>query len=48
MRAGGHKRQVFLFITAILLPAAEVIVLGARIICQERELAGKRTADERR
>jgi hypothetical protein len=48
MGAGRRKRQVFLFVTAIVLPAAVLIGLAARIIGQERELAGKRAADDRR
>src|SRR6266568_4838091 len=48
MGASRRKRQVVLFVTAILLPAAVLIGLAARIIGQERELAGKRATDERR
>jgi Histidine kinase-, DNA gyrase B-, and HSP90-like ATPase/His Kinase A (phospho-acceptor) domain/Tetratricopeptide repeat len=47
MRDGGHKRQILLFTTAILLPAGTLIGVAARSIHQERELAGKRVADER-
>src|SRR5437016_1636842 len=48
MQVGRHKRQVLLFVTAILLPTAVLPGLGARMIRQERELAGKRATDERR
>src|SRR6266581_781815 len=48
MRAGRHQRQVFLFVAALLLPAAVLIGLAVRIIGQESELAGKRTDDEHR
>ena len=48
MRAGRHKRQIFLFVTALLLPAAVLIGLTVRFIGQESELAGKRADDERR
>ena len=47
MRMGGYKRQILLFVLAILLPAAVVIGLAARLIHQEGELVSKRTADER-
>jgi len=47
MRAGGHKRQILLFITAILLPGCTLIGLAARSIHQERELIEKRADDER-
>jgi signal transduction histidine kinase len=47
MRARGHKRQILLFIAAILMPAGALIGLAVRSIHQERELIGKRAADER-
>jgi signal transduction histidine kinase/tetratricopeptide (TPR) repeat protein len=48
MAANGHRRQVLLFLVAIILPCVVLVVLGLRIIAQERELDEKRAADERR
>lgn len=48
MRITRHRRQILLFLIAILLPAAVLIALGARTIGQERELAAKRITDRRR
>jgi hypothetical protein len=45
MRVTRHKRQIFLFLAAILVPAAVLIVLAGRIMLQEQELASKRAAD---
>jgi tetratricopeptide (TPR) repeat protein len=42
-----HRRQVLLFLIAILLPACVLIGLGGRTIIQEREVAIKRAADRR-
>ncbi len=47
MRVTRHKRQIFLFLIAILVPAAVLIVLTGQIIRQEQELATKRAADQR-
>jgi signal transduction histidine kinase len=43
-----HRRQVSLLLAAIILPCVVLVVLGIRIIGQERELREKRVADERR
>jgi len=43
-----HRRQVLLFLAAILLPCAALVFLGLRLIVQERELGAARLADERR
>jgi signal transduction histidine kinase len=48
MRVTRHRRQILLFLTAILLPASVLIGLGSLTIVQERELAIKRVADRRR
>ena len=48
MAAYGHRRQVLLFLVAIILPCAVLVVLGLRIVAQERELREKRLGDERR
>ena len=47
MAVYGHRRQILLFVAAILLPCAVLIALGLRMIAQERELAESRLADER-
>jgi anti-sigma regulatory factor (Ser/Thr protein kinase) len=44
----AHRRQVVLFLAAILLPCAALVVLGVRLVIQERELADARLDDERR
>ena len=43
-----HRRQVLLFLAAILLPCAALVFLGLRLVFQERELAAARVTDERR
>ena len=48
MVAHGHRRQVSLFLVAVLLPCVVLVLLGLRIVEQERELGAKRLADERR
>jgi hypothetical protein len=42
-----YKRQVFLFLAAILVPATMLVGLASRILYQDRELAAKRAADQR-
>jgi hypothetical protein len=48
MRVTRYKRQVFLFLAAILVPAAVLVGLASRILYQDRGLAAKRAADQRR
>src|SRR4051812_13527384 len=48
MEPRRRKRQLVLFLTAILLPAVLLIGLTVRVLRQEVELADKRTADDRR
>ena len=48
MQVTRHKRQIFLFLIAILVPAGVLIGLTARILFQDRELAVKRAGDQRR
>ncbi|MGH9391046.1 MAG: tetratricopeptide repeat protein, partial [Vicinamibacteria bacterium] len=48
MARRGHRRQILLFLGAVLFPCLVLIALGLRITEQERELADKRAADERR
>src|SRR6202034_1497127 len=47
MRITRHKRQIFLFLVAILVPAGVVVGLAGRIVYQDRELAAKRAVDQR-
>ena len=42
-----HKRQILLFLAAILVPAGVLIGLASRIMYQDRELAAKRVIDQR-
>ena len=48
MAAQRHRWQVLFFLVAIILPCVVLVVLGLRMVAQERELAEKRLADERR
>ena len=48
MAAHGHRRQVLLFLAAIILPCTVLVALGLRIVAQERELGEKHQADQRR
>ncbi len=48
MKVEGHRKQVVLFLIAVLLPVILLVALTLRIVNQERELALKRVADERR
>jgi signal transduction histidine kinase len=43
-----HRRQVLLFLAAILLPCAALVGFGVRLLVQERELDAARRGDERR
>ena len=43
-----HRRQVLLFLVAVVLPCTVLVALGVFIINQERELREGRLADERR
>jgi hypothetical protein len=47
MKAEGHRKQVALFLIALLLPVTVLVGLTLRMVRQERELALKRAADER-
>jgi signal transduction histidine kinase len=44
----GHRKQILLFLLAIILPSLILVVFALRMISQERELAQKRMVDERR
>ena len=48
MHPRGHRRQVLLFLVAVLLPCLVLIALSLHMIRQERELAEKRLAEEQR
>jgi signal transduction histidine kinase len=48
MRVARHKRQILLFLSAILVPAGVLVGIGGRLIYQDRELALKRAADRHR
>ena len=48
MRPSGHRRQVLLFLVAIILPCLVLVALSLRMISQEQELAEKRLAEEQR
>jgi len=44
----GHRKQILLFLIAVVLPSIILVVFTLRMISQERELSQKRLADERR
>ena len=44
----GHRKQILLFLLAVILPSLVLVVFTLRMISQERELAQKRMVDERR
>src|SRR5215472_19077728 len=48
MRVTRHKRQILLFLTAILVPAGVLVGISGRLVYQDRELALKRAADRHR
>lgn len=48
MAARGHRRQILLFLVAIILPCVVLVALGLRMVAQEQELAERRLADQRR
>ncbi|MBT8397062.1 MAG: hypothetical protein HKO65_05640 [Gemmatimonadetes bacterium] len=48
MASQSHRRQVILFLAAILLPCVALVALGLRLVVQERELAASRLEDEQR
>ena len=47
MEPSRHRRQVFLFLVAIIVPCLVLVYLSLRIISQDRELAEKRLAEDR-
>jgi signal transduction histidine kinase len=48
MSPHGHQRRILLFLVAVIVPASVLVALSLRMIWQERELAEKRLAEERR
>jgi signal transduction histidine kinase len=44
----GHRKQILLFLLAVILPSLVLVVFALRMISQEKELAQKRMRDERR
>ena len=48
MPVNRHRRQILLFLVAILVPAGALVGLAGRILYQDRELAAKRAMDQRR
>lgn len=45
MASQAHRRQVLLFVVAVLLPCSVLVALGVRIVAQERELSENRLAE---
>jgi signal transduction histidine kinase len=48
MTSHPHRRQVLLFLVALIIPSAALVGLGLRMLAQERELAQSRLTDEQR
>jgi len=48
MKSRGHRKQILLFLLAVILPSLVLVVFTLRMISQEKELAQKRAVDERR
>ncbi len=48
MRGLTHRMQLVLFLAAVFVPGVVLVVLSLRVVSQDRELHGKRQADERR
>lgn len=47
MKTHGHRKQIFLFMLAVILPSLVLVAFTLRMINQEKELAQKRMTDER-
>jgi len=47
MKKRSHRRQVLLFLAAVILPCAVLLAVGVRMVAQERELAEARLLQER-
>ena len=48
MKSLGHRKQILLFLLAVILPSLVLVVFTLRMMSQEQELAQKRMEDERR
>lgn len=48
MASQSHRRQVFLFLAAVLLPCVALLALGLLLVVQERELGVARRDEEQR
>jgi signal transduction histidine kinase len=48
MSQAEHRRQITLFVAAVVLPSAVLVALGFRMMAQERQLAASRVEDDRR
>ncbi len=47
MYSATHRKQILLFLIAVILPSAVLVFFTTRVIRQERELAEKRARDQR-
>lgn len=47
VRSLGHRKQILLFLLAVILPSLVLVVFTLRMMSQEQELAKKRMEDER-
>jgi hypothetical protein len=47
MYSATHRKQILLFLIAVILPSAALVFFTTRMIRQERELAEKRAGDQR-
>ncbi len=43
----GHRKQILLFLAAVIIPCLALVIFGLQVIRQERELFEKRAAEER-
>ncbi len=48
MSSRSHRKQILLFLLAVVLPSLVLVVFALRMISQEKELAQKRLKDEHR
>ena len=46
--SSGYRRQIFLFLAAVIIPCLALIVFSVQGVRQEKELAGKRRAEDER
>jgi predicted Holliday junction resolvase-like endonuclease len=48
LRSSGYRRQIFLFLAAVIVPCLALIVFSVQGVRQEKELAEKRRAEDER